>query len=99
MELGPAVVVALVPAIFGAALVNGLTGFGFALVAVNVLALALGAKDGIIVLSLLTPFVSGLQLWRYRREARTFSRVRMLVLAAMVGTAIGARILGSCPAT
>ena len=97
MELDPAVVIALVPAVFAAAIVNGITGFGFALVAVNVLAVALGAKDAIIVLSLLTPFVSGLQLWRYRRHSHTLRRVRVLVIAAMIGTAVGARILVFLP--
>jgi hypothetical protein len=97
MELGPAVVVALVGAIFGAAFVNGVIGFGFALLAVNVLAVALGVKDGIIVLSLLTPFVSGLHVWRYRREAATFSRLGALIVGAVVGTALGAEILVVLP--
>lgn len=97
MELGPAIVVALVVAVFGAAFVNGVIGFAYALLAVNALAVALGAKDGIVVLSLLTPFVNGLQVWRYRRQAATFPRLGVLIVGAMVGTAVGAQILVLLP--
>ena len=97
MDLSPAVIVMLIVAMFVAAFVNGTLGFGFALLAVNVLAVILGAKDGIIVLSLLTPLVSGLHIWRYRRQSATFPRLRALVLAAMIGTVLGARILVLLP--
>jgi uncharacterized membrane protein YfcA len=97
MGLDPAVVVALVAASFGAAFVNGVIGFGFALLAVNALAAVLGAKDGIIVLSLLTPLVSGLHVWRYRVHSATVSRLSTLVLAAVLGTVLGARILVLLP--
>jgi len=97
MDLGPTILVALVVAIFGAAFVNGTIGFGYALLAVNVLAVVLGAKDGIIVLSLLTPLVSALHIWRYRRQVATLPRLRVLVLAAMIGAVVGTRILVLLP--
>ncbi len=57
------------------------------------LALILGAKDGIIVLTLLTPAVSGLQVWHHRAHRATAQRLRTLIGAALVGTAVGAQIL------
>jgi uncharacterized membrane protein YfcA len=97
MNLEPMIVVALVAATLGAAFVNGVIGFGFALLAVNALAAVLGAKDGIVVLSLLTPLVSGLQMWRYRRHQGLARRIRVLVLTAILGTILGARILVLLP--
>ena len=97
MSLDPVVVVALVATAFGAAFVNGVIGFGFALLAVNAFASVIGAKDGIIVLSLLTPLVSGLHVWRYRVHAATAARLSTLVLAAVIGTVLGARILVFLP--
>ena len=97
MSLDPAIVVALIAATFGAAFVNGMIAFGFALLVVNALAAVLGAKDGIVVLSLLTPLVSGLQIWRYRVHRDTAPRYRTLVVTAVLGTILGARILVFLP--
>jgi uncharacterized membrane protein YfcA len=97
MDLSPVTLSVLVGSMFGAAFVNGTIGFGFALLAVNVLALVLGAKDGIIVLSLLTPVVSGIQVWHFRAHRMVVGRLRPLILAALVGTAIGSQILVFLP--
>lgn len=97
MDLSPVILLALVAFMFGAAFVNATIGFGFALLAVNVLAVILGAKDGIIVLSLMTPVVSGLQVWHFRAYRATARRLRVLILAALVGTAIGSQILVFLP--
>ncbi len=97
MDLSPVVLSVLVGSMFGAAFVNGTIGFGFALLAVNVLAVILGAKEGIIVLSLLTPVVSGLQVWHFRAHRATAMRLRLLILAALAGTAIGSQILVFLP--
>jgi uncharacterized membrane protein YfcA len=97
MDLSPLVLAVLVASIFGAAFVNGTIGFGYALLAVNVLAVILGAKDGIIVLSLLTPVVSGLQVWHFRAHRAVALRLRVLILTALLGTAIGSQILVFLP--
>ena len=98
MDLGPVALVVLVAAMFGAAFVNGTVGFGFALLAVNVLAVILGAKDGIIVLSLMTPFVAGLQVWHFRaHRSAAASRLGLLIVFAVIGTAIGSQILVLLP--
>lgn len=98
MNVDPVALALLVAAMAGAAFINGVIGFGYALLAVNVLALILGAKTGIIVLSLLTPFVSGLQIWRHRAHRRTARRLRSLVITAAVGTVVGTQILVLLPA-
>lgn len=97
MDLSPLATATLIVSMFGAGFVNGTIGFGYALLAVNVLAVFLGAKDAIIVLSLLTPIVSGLQTWQFRAHRATASRIRILILAAVAGTAIGAHILVLLP--
>lgn len=97
MDLSPITMLVLVGSMFGAGFVNGTISFGFALLAVNVLALILGAKDGIIVLSLLTPAVSGFQVWHHRANRATAQRLRTLIGAALVGTAVGAQILVFLP--
>jgi uncharacterized membrane protein YfcA len=97
MDLSPPVLVFVVFALFATAIVQGLAALGFALVAVNVLAAAIGARDGIVVVSLLTPFLSGLQLWRFRSHMPAARRVRGFVVAAMLGTAVGAPILVFLP--
>jgi uncharacterized membrane protein YfcA len=97
MDLSPLALLALIGSIFGASFVNGTIGFGFALLAVNALALVLGAKDGIILLSLLTPVISGLQVWHFRAHRSIARRLRLLIVAALVGTAVGSQILVFLP--
>lgn len=97
MDLSPVILLVLIASMFGAAFVNGTVGFGYALLAVNVLAVILGVKDGIIVLSLMTPIVAGLQVWHFRAYRATAGRLRLLILAALAGTAIGSQILVYLP--
>jgi uncharacterized membrane protein YfcA len=97
MDLSLVVLLILVASMFGAAFVNGTVGFGYALLAVNVLAVVLGAKDGVIVLSLMTPIVAGLQTWHFRAHWATAGRLRLLIVAALIGTATGSQILVLLP--
>ena len=80
------------------ALVNGMVGFGFALLAVNALALVLDAKDGVIVMSLVAPLMSGLQLWHHRRRLGVGRRLRPLIAGALLGSLIGVQLLVLLPA-
>jgi hypothetical protein len=91
------VLAALVVAVLGAGFVNGTIGFGFSLLAVNVLAVALGAKPGIVVISLVAPVMSGTQLWHFRAHAASWSRFRTLLAAALIGSLIGAQLLVLLP--
>ena len=98
MTLDPLTLVGLIAIVTLAAVINGAIGFGFALLAVNALALVLGAKDGVLVMSLIAPVVSGLQLLRHRRYAPVWRRLLSLVVAGIIGSLIGAQLLVILPA-
>lgn len=97
MTLDPIVLLALIVAVSVAALINGMIGFGFALLAVNVLANVLGPKEAVIVMSLMTPLMSGLQLVRHRTFAPNWRRFRMLLAGALVGSLVGTQLLVVLP--
>lgn len=97
MSLEPVAIVALVVLISIAAFVNGTIGFGFALLAVNALAFVLDARNGVIVMSTITPIVSGLQTIHHRRHRSIVRHFRTLLLAALVGTVIGTFLLVNLP--
>jgi uncharacterized membrane protein YfcA len=92
------VLVVLLGAVSMAAMINGILGFGFALLAVNVVAVAVGAKEAVVVMSLVTPAMSGLQLVRHRRYAPSWRRFRVLLVAALVGSVVGTQLLVVLPA-
>lgn len=98
MTLDPILLIGLLAVVSLAALVNGMLGFGFALLAVNVLAVVLGAKEAVIAMSLVTPAMSGLQLVRHRQYASTWRRFRLLLVAALIGSAVGTQLLVILPA-
>lgn len=93
----PHVLVILVVLILLGAMVNGLVGMGFALLAVNIISFALGSRDAVVVASVLTPITSGLQLYWNRAVAHTWVRLRLLLAGALVGTAAGALLLVVMP--
>jgi uncharacterized membrane protein YfcA len=95
----PLTLVLLVALIALAAFVNGTIGFGFALLAVNALALVLDAKTGVIAMSVITPVVSGMQVVHHRTHRPPTRRLASLLVAGLVGSAIGAQVLVSLPAT
>jgi uncharacterized membrane protein YfcA len=80
-----------------AAIVNGMVGFGFALLAVNALALVLDAKSGVIVMSLLAPMMSGLQLWHHRSHLHLERRLWSMIGAALLGSIVGTQLLVLLP--
>jgi uncharacterized membrane protein YfcA len=98
VTLEPLTVVVLVLLIVVAAFINGTIGFGFALLAVNALALVLDARNGVIAMSLVTPFVSGLQALHHRDRAGLARRLRAMLLAALVGSLVGTQLLVLLPA-
>lgn len=97
MTIEPHVLMGLVLIVAIGAFVNGMIGFGFALLAVNALASVLGAKQGVVVMSLLTPTISGYQLWHNRRYLATWARLRSLLLGAVAGSFVGAQLLVLLP--
>lgn len=99
MTFDPLALAVLVLLIVLAAFINGTIGFGFALLAVNALAIVLDAKSGVIAMSLITPFVSGLQAWHHRKRAALAGRLRTMLLGALVGSILGTQLLVLLPAT
>jgi uncharacterized membrane protein YfcA len=81
-----------------AAFVNGTIGLGYALLGVNALAVVLGAKDAVIVISLLAPILSSVQAWYHRVHAPIWRRLRSLLAGAFVGSVGGALLLTILPA-
>jgi uncharacterized membrane protein YfcA len=79
--------------LFVGGLINGLIGIGFALFVLNFLAVALGTKTGILVMSLLAPFPSALQMWRTRGLWSTWVRLRSLLAGSVVGSLVGTPLL------
>ena len=67
----------LVAVILGGAMINGLIGMGFALVAVNVMAAALGTKEGVVVMSVLAPVTAAYQLWLNRAASVEIGRAHV----------------------
>jgi uncharacterized protein len=98
MTFEPAALAALVGLVVVAAFINGTIGFGFALLAVNALAFIFGAKSGVIVMSVLAPIVSGLQLWHHRRRRSLARRLGAMIAGGVVGTLIGTQLLVFLPA-
>jgi uncharacterized membrane protein YfcA len=98
MDIDPLVLGLLAVALLAAALMNGLVGFGFALLGVNALALIVGAKSGIVIMSILAPLVSGMQIVRNRSRLGVRRRLGSLLAGAIVGSAIGTQLFVVLPA-
>jgi uncharacterized membrane protein YfcA len=97
MNLSPEFVILLVAVLFVAALVNGVAGFGFATLAVGVLANLLGPKTGIVTMTLIVPPLISMQLirnWQFRPVLR---RLTTFLPAALVGSFIGVQLLVLLP--
>ena len=93
MTFSPEVYIFLVTVVTAAAILNGATGFGFAIVFVAGVAAVLDPKVGIIVLSLVTPVLTSFALYRHRAYRAVTSRLWMLLVFAIVGSVIGTQIL------
>ena len=97
MELSLGLVVTLVVVIFVASAVNGVAGFGFALVAVAALAVVLEPRPAVVLISLITPALQTFQL-RYHWEFRSVAgRLVPMLVASVVGTVIGSNLLVILP--
>ena len=97
MELDLGLVLTLAAVIFVASVMNGVAGFGFALVAVAALAVALEPRPAVVLVSLITPVLQTFQLryhWSYRSVA---PRLLPMLIAAGIGTILGANLLVVLP--
>lgn len=97
MEIDAGLIVTLAAVVFVAAGVNGVAGFGFALVVVASLAIVLEPRPAVVLLSLITPAVQTFQLrhhWQFRSVA---GRLAPMLAASVVGTVIGSNLLVILP--
>lgn len=97
MELDIGLVVTLAVVIFVASAVNGVAGFGFALVAVAALAVLLEPRPAVVLISLITPALQTFQLryhWQFRSVA---GRLVPMLVASAIGTVIGSNLLVILP--
>ncbi|MCU0726636.1 MAG: sulfite exporter TauE/SafE family protein [Planctomycetes bacterium] len=93
----PLVLLLAAAAIFGAAFVQGVTGFGHALVAIGFLSLLFGAREAVLVLSLLAPPIA---LAVYLPLRRAVDRREALALAlplCLAGMPLGLLLFGTIP--
>lgn len=92
MEDSPSVtsgqLVVVVVAIFVAAYVQILAGFGFALLAMPIMTIAVPVQQAVVVSTLLGALSTAWQAWHLRRDADRLL-VRRLVIAAFVGMPLG----------
>jgi uncharacterized membrane protein YfcA len=96
-SIDPGLLALLVAFILVGAMVNGLIGMGFSLIAVNIIAVALGTKEAVIVMSLVSPVTAGYQLWLNRSVASLWIRLRPVLAGAFVGSLFGAQLLVIAP--
>jgi uncharacterized membrane protein YfcA len=97
VEPSPGLVATLAVVIFVASTVNGVAGFGFALVAVAALAVVLEPRPAVVLISLITPLLQVFQLryhWAFRSVAR---RLVVMLAASLVGTIVGSSLLVVLP--
>lgn len=97
MEIELGLVLVLATVMFVASVVNGVAGFGFALVAVAILAVVIEPRPAVVLMSVITPLLQTFQLryhWSYRSVA---PRLVPMLAAACVGTIIGSNLLVILP--
>jgi len=88
--------VAVLLAVFCAAVVNGMSGFGFMLVLVPALSLAVGPVNGVIIANLVSPF-QGVVMFLLLRRYVVWSTLTVLLVAGAVGTPVGMIALLALP--
>ena len=90
MPTGDLVLVALVIAI--ASYVQAISGFGFALLAVPLMGLAIDIRLAVVVSTLCAISTNGVHAWNDRESANT-QVVKRIVVAAFLGMPIGLAVL------
>ena len=86
-------VVAVALGVFVAGAVNGATGLGFAIVSGSVLALVMDAKTAVVMLSVMVPVLSMIQLFRHRAEVKHIRRLLPIFVGGLVGVPVGTYLL------
>ena len=90
---GPEVDATIVAVVIAAAILNGAVGYGFAVVAVAGFAFVIDARTGIILLSVITPVLTTLQLRRHWPARAVVARIRPVWATAVFGSIAGTQLL------
>ena len=93
MTFAPEQYVLLVAVVLVAGFLNGAAGYGFAFVSVIGFALVLDPKLAVIVISLITPVLTSVQLHRHWAFRGVTWRIKALLAASLVGTVLGTQLL------
>ena len=88
----------IVAVVIAAAILNGAVGYGFAVVAVAGFAFVIDARTGIILLSVITPILTTLQLRRHWPARAVAGRIRPVWVIAVLGSFVGTQLLIILPA-
>ena len=97
-EIDPLLLAFLIVAVFAGGIANGLIGMGMALFVVNALAAALGPKNAVVAMSILSPVTAGLQILYNRGALGVLPRLFPVLTGAVVGTIFGAQLFILLPA-
>ncbi|MFI5265974.1 MAG: sulfite exporter TauE/SafE family protein [Chloroflexota bacterium] len=89
--------VPLVVAMFVAGGISGMTGFGVGIVGSISLAVLVGPKSAVILLSILSSFTASSQVVKFRRDLPVVKRLTSLLAAELVGAVIGSYLLSVLP--
>lgn len=84
----------LLAVVLFATTVQNIVGFGFALLAVPIMALFIDTHDGVVIATFLGFISSGFQAWSGRREA-DYAVVRKLSFSCLLGIPLGLIVFGS----
>ncbi len=84
----PVLLLTALAVIFLTAIVQGVTGFGMGLLAIGFLAMLFGAKEGVLLLTLIAPAISIVVFVRHWRET-DWREVLWLAIPLVIGTAPG----------
>ena len=85
---------ALVALMLAAGIVNGWTSLGFAMVAAAGLAVVVDPKIAVLLLAVMSPFISSVQILTHRRAAPGWRCLIPLAVGAFAGVPVGAVLLG-----
>jgi uncharacterized membrane protein YfcA len=87
----------LVVAVFLAGVTGGVAGLGFSQVMAAGFALLIDPKAAVVLLSIMVPVMSGVQLVKHRRQATSLRRRASLLVAALLGVPLGVLLLTFLP--
>ena len=80
-------------AMYVAGAMSGMTGFGVGVVGSIAMAVLVGPKEAVILLSIVSSFAASNQVLKFRRDLAAVRRLRWLLATALVGAVIGSFLL------